>query len=321
MNSRYSPPQQLKPEKKFNERYYNAIKSISLDQLNKADHVNSFAIIGFCCDEGVRRNNGRPGAAKGPQAFREVFWKLPIPDAEQFSIVDAGDIICNDGDLESSQTALGDAIFKLLDYNYCPIVIGGGHELAWGHYQGIAQSKYSQDLGIINFDAHFDIRPLVDNCIGSSGTPFKQIFNARTAAGLKTDYTCIGIQRHGNCTSLFEEAKKLNISFVEAESLFQTFATSAEAVIHQQISSHQYLYLSICLDVFEASAAPGVSAPQVLGLNPWQVIPLIRTIAKSGKLCCFDIAELSPLFDRDDITAKLAAILISEVISNRLLTP
>jgi len=58
-----------------------------------------------------------------------------------------------------------------------PIVLGGSHELAYGHFNGIVnhlkkQTKNSSKVGIINFDAHFDLRPY-DNQ-GSSGTMLKK---------------------------------------------------------------------------------------------------------------------------------------------------
>ena len=94
---------------------------------------------------------------------------------QNFICFDAGNIVCADGDLETSQLALGEVVTILLENGIKPIVIGGGHELAWGHYQGIADAFPQKNLGIINFDAHFDMRPLLAYDQGSSGTPFLQI--------------------------------------------------------------------------------------------------------------------------------------------------
>jgi formiminoglutamase len=72
--------------------------------------------------------------------------------------------------------------------------------------------------------------------------------------------------------------------------------------------------MSICLDVFSAAVAPGVSASQPLGVMPWDIISFVRQLASSGKVVSCDIAELSPRYDVDHQTAKLAAILIYEFI-------
>jgi formiminoglutamase len=78
------------------------------------------------------------------------------------------------------------------------------------------------------------------------------------------------------------------------------------------------LYVTVCLDAFPASAAPGVSAPSALGVDPLLVIRVLRYLAEKQQamqyqwqLC--DIAEMNPQFDIDSRTAKLAARLIFEV--------
>ena len=74
------------------------------------------------------------------------------------NIIDLGDVSCPDGDLESSQKSLARVVQEVVSQEAFPLVLGGGHETAWGHYLGL--SKYHGKLGIINFDAHFDLRDL-----------------------------------------------------------------------------------------------------------------------------------------------------------------
>ena len=69
----------------------------------------SFALVGFRCDEGIRRNHGRVGAAEGPAAIRHALGRLPV-QKQNFICYDAGSITCADGDLEASQRALGQVI-------------------------------------------------------------------------------------------------------------------------------------------------------------------------------------------------------------------
>lgn len=273
----------------------------------------TFALIGFKSDTGIRRNLGRPGAAEGPAAIRQALSRLPV-QKQNFSLYDAGDITCEDDDLESAQKALADAITLLLSKNVKPIVMGGGHETAWGHYQGIAQAHTQDDLGIINFDAHFDMRPLLPENKGSSGTPFLQIAQAHEAAKKRFDYNCIGIQHAGNIRQLFETAKKYNTKIIWADELHQGQLQKCVDFIDRIIDENKMIYLSLCLDVFSSAFAPGVSATQPFGLLPWHVIPLVRQLAASGKVISYDIVELAPKYDIDHCTAKLAANLIYEII-------
>ena len=144
---------------------------------SEEDTTIAFGIIGFCCDTGISRNGGRVGAIQGPQIIREMLAKLAM-HKQDVICYDAGDILCTNHDLETAQAALGHAVSRLLNKGITPIVLGGGHELAFGHYLGIAKSFHKENLGIVNFDAHFDMRPLLPDNKGSSGTPFLQIAQA-----------------------------------------------------------------------------------------------------------------------------------------------
>lgn len=273
----------------------------------------AIALVGFSCDEGIRRNLGRLGAAEGPTAIREVLAKLPV-HRDEIVCYDVGDIVCNDNNLEESQAALAEVIYILLQHRIIPIVLGGGHELAWGHYQGIAKKYYDHNLGIINFDAHFDMRPLLANHKGTSGTPFLQIAEAHQQANRRLNYNCIGIQNSGNIDLLFNTAKKYHTQMISADEIQQGDIGRYQNLINHIIDDNQIIYVSLCLDVFASAYAPGVSAPQSLGLSPWQIIPSVRKLAESGKVISYDIAELSPHYDIDLRTTKLAANLIYEII-------
>lgn len=255
-------------------------------------------LLGFCCDEGVKRNNGRVGAVDGPSAFRKV---------NRHSYKDAGDIICKDGDLEAAQQELGEAVKKIVDKGNFPILIGGGHEIAYGHYLG--HPDY-EDLAILNIDAHFDLRPLLDGNKGTSGTSFTQIGIDRKEKNLPFNYYCFGIQRRGNQPFLFEEAKRLSVDFLYADTI-QSDPQKASNWIEEIINRHERILLTICLDVFAQAFAPGVSAPQPLGLYPKDVIPVIELIAQSKKAIGLDVAELNPAYDQDGQTARLAGALMN----------
>lgn len=290
----YSPPsKELWKGRNDPTRYHDVIRLMNLN--HEIPNEKAFVFIGFACDEGIARNQGRVGAAEGPKAFRTAFAKLPVGSTSPF--YDAGDIVCTDGDLEKAQQALAKAVQSLLKKGMYPIVIGGGHEVAWGHYQGIAGAFPDLDLSIINLDAHLDIRPLIDGK-GTSGTSFLQI----AKASKNFDYTCIGVQEYQLTKSMSDQAKALKVKMITAEEIQKGIPT---------ITFDKPIYLTICMDVFAAACAPGVSAPQPLGLFPWQVLPIINALAKSGKVMTLNVAELSPPHDRDQMTANLAAALVA----------
>jgi formiminoglutamase len=317
-NTQYLPPDpalwQGRADTPADSSFFQITKMLDLREDKSVDMTQpTFALLGFQCDEGIRRNLGRTGAAEGPAALKQTLARLPIQKSN-FHVYDAGTITCPNEDLETAQTALGETIRILLQKNIKPIALGGGHELAWGHYQGIAAAYPDKKLGIINFDAHFDMRPLLPGNKGSSGTPFLQIAQAHEKSSRLFDYNCIGIQHAGNIRQLFETAKHYNTKIIWADEIHQGQLQKSVDFVDRIIDENEIIYLSLCLDVFAAAFAPGVSAIQPLGLFPWHVIPLVRQLAASGKVVSYDIVELSPRYDIDQCTTKLAANFIYEII-------
>jgi formiminoglutamase len=278
----------------------------------------TFAILGFKCDEGIQRDLGRTGAVEGPIAIRQRLAKLPV-QKPSIHCYDAGNIICTDHDLETSQQALAEVVSFFLAKGIRPIVIGGGHEMAWGHYQGIAKVIPREErLGIINFDAHFDLHPMEPSHRASSSTAFYQIAQSHQAEKRRLDYNCIGIQHAGDIRQSFDIAKKFKTKFILADDLHQGLQEKCFDFVDRIIDENHFLYLSLSLDVFAAAFAPGVSSIQPLGLSPWHVIPLLRQAAASSKIISYDIAELVPRYDIDHRTAKLAATMIYEIIHHHI---
>jgi formiminoglutamase len=300
-------------------RWHQWIKVIDLTEENLTPYAGKlgFAFIGFCCDEGVRRNNGRTGAAKGPQSIRKELSNLPCLFTKEVALFDAGNVYCENITLEESQNILSKAVEKILSLNLFPIVLGGGHETAFGHYNGIldylSQSNDKPNIGIINFDAHFDLRPYPNG--GSSGTMFRQISDVCEEKDLKYSYFCLGVQKHSNTVELFKTADRLGAGYVLAKDIRDGDDWSLIEKLDDFIKLQDHIYITICSDVFASPFAPGVSATQSLGLDPERVLRFLKYILRSNKVVSFDIAEVSPRFDQDNTTSNLAAVIIFSVVN------
>lgn len=264
---------------------------------------------GFSSEEGIVRNHGRPGAKEGPAALRQALAKLPLPH-QKHDYFDIGDIVCTASDLETAQAELANLVKRTTENRNISIIFGGGHEIAWGHFQGIQQAFPNADIGIVNFDAHLDMRPVLEGNKGTSGTSFLQMAKACQEKNRSFNYLCLGLQETGNTQPLLDTARQYKVKTVMAEVFHSGNSDLASECLNEIVQSVDHLYVTICLDVFAAPFAPGVSAPQPLGLFPWHVIPLLTTLAKSKKVVGLDIAELSPPHDIDNRTANLAAQLV-----------
>ncbi len=299
-------------------RWHQWITCVDLRMLSTAtfEHELGICFIGFCSDIGVERNLGRPGTAKGPNSIRNELKNRPCAFSPGLKLYDAGNIYGQSGDLEKAQKDLENAVDVLLEKGLVPIVLGGGHAVALGHYHGVR--KYlervnpGQTLGIVNFDAHFDIRPYTNG--GTSGTMFRQIADYCAAENVPYNYLCLGIQKSGNTVDLFKTAHRLGVEYLLASDIEAHSASETIVKIQDFINRNDQLYMTICADVFSSAYAPGVSAAQPLGLYPEKALKVIKHIVKSKKMASFDIAEVSPRFDHDNTTASLAAILIFSVV-------
>ena len=276
------------------------------------------SLLGLASDAGVKSNKGRPGASEGPVALRRALaaqaWHHDIP------LYDDGDVRVQ-GDLASGQQAYADRLSSLLQRGQFVVGLGGGHEIGWASYLGCRRwmddNAAGKTLGILNFDAHFDLRKPAPNT--SSGTPFYQVAQHCAAQGHTFHYACLGIARPSNTLALFNQARDLSVDYLLDKDCSSENST---AFLREFLTNVDCLYLTFCLDVFPAAIAPGVSAPAALGVSPQWVM---ETIVNLGSLCreygvnwlMADVAELSPVHDTSNCTARLAARLVDEVLSSR----
>lgn len=282
--------------------------------------THSTALIGFASDEGVRRNHGRVGAVEGPDALRAALAPLAVLDGTGV-LVDAGDVAVErgddaaPGDLEAGQAALGAALADLLDAHDLAVVLGGGHETAYASYRGLVGSgrvRAGTRVGILNLDAHFDLREAPRP---SSGTPFLQALRDADAADHGLAYAVVGISEANNTRVLFDTAREHGVTWLTDEQSQTADVTNVRRFVRGFIQAVDVLYLTIDLDVLPAAVAPGVSAPAGFGV-PYEVIhACVAEATASGKLALADVVELNPSLDVDGRTAKAAARLIHTIAS------
>lgn len=291
-----------------NEEYYLRYHQIVSCQ-SILETKDSIVLLSFDCDEGVRRNIGRTGSKDGPTAIKKSLAQIPWHGPKNTQLVDIGTVCCDDGALEHAQELLGEKINILLRQRNRVIVLGGGHETVYGHYLGVRSAVGSTSkIGILNIDAHFDMRSY--NQGASSGTMFYQILNEDCNA----NYIVIGIQAFGNTKALFERAETFQVQYVLEEQLIEQPEEIWKQQIQEFIDKQDVVMVTLCMDVVNASAAPGVSAPSVFGLSPQFVRKLLRYIMQFNKVISFDICEVNPSVDEGARTSKLAANFVNEVV-------
>ncbi|TXF77286.1 formimidoylglutamase [Chryseobacterium sp.] len=280
---------------------------VSLEDDYMTISPNDFVLHGFAVDEGVTRNKGRAGAKDAPEVIRKNIANFPVISPD-FLLKDFGNITCHGGNLETAQFELAEKTSKIFQRGGKSVVFGGGHEVTFGHYSGLRNAFPGKKIGIINIDAHFDNREPEIGTGASSGTGFWQIAQEGEIHSLH-----IGIQRNSNTLKLFDTAHQYGMKYILNDELFFENLPSIYQKIDVFFEDIDVLYLTVCMDVFNASIAPGVSASAYNGIcADAAFMHFFRHILKNDKLKAMDIAEVNPVFDIQDRTARLAASLVNE---------
>jgi formiminoglutamase len=232
-------------------------------------------------------------------------------DLAALALLDVGDIRIEDG-LEQSQQALAEVIAALLTAGSVPIVLGGGHETAYGHYLGYVRA--GRDVAILNLDAHLDVRPCLDGQ-GHSGSPFRQALEHPERPLSGNRYACLGVQPFAvgreHCRYVRDKGGVFRWASEVRDRASQFFLQDCERLA----SGGRPVYVTLDSDVVRQADVPGVSAPNPLGLSGWEVTGCATLAGECPWVASFDLVEINPSLDRDGQSARWAAVTIWNFLS------
>lgn len=259
-------------------------------------------VVGFPSDEGVARNGGRRGASAGPAAVREALAGL-TPAAEVHATMtrllgrtrDLGDVQVT-GRVAADQERLARTLAPHLEAGAEAVVLGGGHETAYGHF--LAHVRAGLRPRVLNVDAHPDVRPLRDGQ-GHSGSPFRQMLEH--PSGACRGYRVTGLQPASTARD--------HLRWLEARGGGWRWRSETDrAELMEEVERlDEPALVSLDLDAVDAAFAPGVSAPCTDGLAPGPWLAAAERAGAAPAVRSLGVVELNPRFDVDGRTARLAA--------------
>lgn len=268
---------------------------------------------------GVERNGGRPGAAAAPAAIRTQLYKLAtsaVADAMRngsMAVVDGGDIVTDGKTLEQIHDETEDVVYRHMANGRFPIVLGGGHDTAWPTIR--AFDRRGEPYGVVNIDAHADVRPLLDGFRAHSGSPFLQMLTATASALAPGAFVEFGLQHHAVATSHLALLASYDATVLMIDDIRRRGLHAAWDRAMAVLTSTRAGYISLDMDAFASAYAPGVSAPAADGFAPHEVGYCLRLAGRNATLKAMDVVEVNPSFDVDNRTAKLAATMIMELLA------
>jgi formimidoylglutamase len=271
------------------------------------------ALLGLPYDGGIP---SRPGARMGPRALREALGTFGAYDGERDlpEVADLGDLALPTMDGREAHRRIEEAARRVFSARAVPIFIGGDHGCTGSVIRGLAAARPELRLALVTVDAHLDVREYDHEGSLSSGTPFRRALETGVLDGART--AMLGIRRFANSRHYLEWARDQGIRLHGVEEIGERGASAVAAEALAGVATDaDAIYLSIDMDAVDAAFAPGVSATGIGGLTAREMIEIVRTVAADPRLVGADIMELSPPFDRDSCTARLAGRLFLEMVA------
>lgn len=269
-------------------------------------------IIGVPTDEGVKRNGGRIGAKEGPDAIRSALYKrTPFVIGKDkslsgLSLYDFGNIKTGKT-LEETHERLAETVHLLVQANIIPIVLGGGHDIAYPNFLGFSKGK--KNVGVINIDTHLDYRK--PNPKRNSGTSFRQMLDHPHSPLNAMNFVEVGAQSFANAHEHYSELIERGATIFSLRDVREEGITKILDLAYElATTSVDSLYISFDLDAVRSAEAPGVSAPLPTGLSTEEFLTAALFAGKRRKTKIIDIVELNPKYDVDGRTANLAALAV-----------
>jgi formiminoglutamase len=270
--------------------------------------AGDIVLLGVCNEVGVLANGGRPGAAEGPIYFRKAFTRLTDACLGSRNLWDAGDVPSS-VEYPVFFEATEAVVSACLAQGAVPVVLGGGHDCAYGDYLGLCADKREMPPAVINIDAHLDMRPVTGP---SSGNPFFRMLEHGLAG---EDLAAIGLLHERNATAhvAYAQARGARLHFMEPGKEKEVL-DEVQHVLERFHKKGRRILASFDVDSIGAAWASGVSALNPWGLTSDTAIQLARSFGRCPSVAIFDLMEFSPTYDRDGHTGWLLAFLVSEFI-------
>ena len=271
------------------------------------------AILGAPFDFGTQ---WRAGARFGPRGIREASTLFSFGHAGAYDheddvtyldgvrMVDLGDADIVHTDTETSHANIETGVRAILNSGALPVVLGGDHSV---NIPCIRAFRDQEPIHIVQIDAHLDFVDERHGVRHGHGNPMRRAAEEPHVTGLSQ----IGIRNVSSTAKEgYEAARAMGSDIL---SVRQARALGTDALLARIPAGKRY-YLTIDIDGFDPSIAPGTGTPSHGGFLYYEVLELLAGLAAQGHIVGIDLVEVAPDYDRTGTTAILAAQLLLNVI-------
>lgn len=263
------------------------------------------AVLGYPDDEGIRLNEGRPGAKEGPDAIRQWLYRMtPHPRQKIKGFFDLGNLKF-ESDLEHRHRDVAAAVEDLISKNHNVLALGGGNDYAFADGLGFLNSLKEGERGVVlNIDAHLDVREL-DRGL-TSGTPFYRLLESKH----DFDFFEIGVQSQCNSKTHWDYVENKGGRIISMDEILGAGVSLTDVVsseLGDLLLKRRPAFVAIDMDSFAYPFAEGTSASWPLGILPHDFHSLLLLLLRRWDVRVMGLYEVSPGLEKGFATSKLAA--------------
>lgn len=272
------------------------------------------AILGAPFDAGTQ---WRSGARFGPRGVREASTLFSFGHAgaydheddavylpEKVKIVDMGDADIIHTNTEKSHENIEKGVRAALSSRALPVVIGGDHSV---NIPCINAFDTHSPFHILQIDAHLDFVNERHGVRNGHGNPMRRAAEKDYVLGL----TQIGIRNVSSTAKEgYGEARAFGSDIISVRQARNLGAVS----LTKRLPQGAKIYITIDIDAFCPSIAPGTGTPSHGGFLYYEVIELLKEVAKQHEIIGLDLVEVAPDYDQSGSTSILAAQIILNLL-------
>ncbi len=277
------------------------------------------AVLGAPFDFGTQY---RPGARFGPRAIREASTlfsfghagaydhedDITYLEAEKTRIVDIGDADIIHTNTEQSHANIEAGVRAILRAGAIPVVLGGDHSV---NIPAINAFSDEEPFHLVQVDAHLDFVDERHGVTAGHGNSMRRAAEKPYVTGLSQ----IGIRNvSSTARDGYEDARRFGSDIMSVRQ-FRTLGV--EAVLDRIPAGKRY-YVTIDIDGFDPSIAPGTGTPSHGGFLYYEILELMDGLARRGDIIGLDLVEVAPDYDPTGSTSTLAAQLLLNIIGRML---
>jgi len=285
--------------------------------LRQTGGVPDVAIVGIPFDAGSYRavgaRSGPAGIRKALSYFRAYSCELQIDIGGHLSIADVGDIDVDPHRYETTHARIGEVLRDLLGQGCSCAALGGDHSIAYPTVRSVAAAAGGR-IGLVWVDAHFDMTPAYRGDEWFCGSPLLRLLEREPQLSPR-NVVHIGARGFANRAIVWENVRKYGFRYFTVADVMEH---GMQAVVEEALRIAQdgttHFCATLDIDAVEGALVPGTQTPTPGGLLPHQFLEAARAIANAGARYA-EIVEVAPPLDVAEITAKLAAATLMELLA------